>query len=152
MIVLLDTNIVTRCAEPGHAMYQVATDAVAALRMGGHRLCLVPQNLCEFWAVFTRPVNANGMGKTPAEAARELATIKPLFTLLDDLPSIHAEWERLVIAHGIIGKSVYDTRLVAAMLVHGESQLLTFNDLDFQRFPKITVYTPAAVLAAPPAP
>jgi predicted nucleic acid-binding protein len=152
MIVLLDTNILTRCAEPGHAMYQAAIDAVAILRTNGHRLCLVPQNLCEFWAVCTRPVSASGLGKTAIETAAELAAVKSIFTLLEDLPTIYPEWERLVIAHSVLGKNVFDARLVAAMRVHGESQILTFNDRDFRRFPGIAIYTPAAVISAPPAP
>ncbi|HEY1378631.1 MAG TPA: type II toxin-antitoxin system VapC family toxin [Gemmataceae bacterium] len=149
---LLDTNILTRCAEPGHAMYQVATGAVAVLRTNGHRLCLVPQNFYEFWAVATRPLTANGLGKSAAEAAADLAALRSLFTVLDDTPAVFPEWERLVTSLSVVGKNAYDARLVAAMIVHGESKILTFNDHDFRRFPGITALTPAAVLAAPPAP
>jgi predicted nucleic acid-binding protein len=150
--VLLDTNIIARCAEPGHAMHKVATDAVATLRTSGHRLCLVPQNLCDFWVVCTRPVSANGLGKTASAAAAELAALKSLFTILDDLPGIYVEWERLVVAHSIVERNAFDARLVAAMRTHGELEILTFNNHDFRRFPGIAVYTPDAVVASPPAP
>ena len=50
-------------------MHQPAVDAVALLRAQGHTLCLVPQNLYEFWVVCTRPLANNGY-KLPL--AREL--------------------------------------------------------------------------------
>jgi hypothetical protein len=35
------------------------------------------------------------------------------------------------------------------MLLHGVSHILTFDDVDFHRFPEVTALSPAAVLAAP---
>jgi hypothetical protein len=40
--------------------------------------------------------------------------------------------------------------LVAAMIVHGLSRLLTFNVGDFQRYQMLTVLEPQQVLASPP--
>jgi hypothetical protein len=48
MNVLLDTNILSRMAQPGHVLHQAAFDATAALRLRGDALCLVPQILYEF--------------------------------------------------------------------------------------------------------
>ncbi len=45
---------------------------------------------------------------------------------------------------------VHDTRIVAAMKVHGISHLVTFNDQDFKRYHEITVMTPAEVIQAYP--
>jgi len=150
MTVLLDTNILSRLAEPGHRMHQPAEDAVNALRAQGHALCVVPQNFYEFWSVCTRPLAVNGLGKTAAEAAAELVKIRAGFTLIDDVPAILPTWEALVTAHGVTGKNAHDARLVAAMLVHGVGHLLTFNDKDFRPYP-ITVLTPSNVLTPPPA-
>ncbi len=150
MIVLADTNILARSAQVMHPQYQLAVDAVALLRSQGHSVCVVPQNLYEFWAVSTRPVANNGLGKSVAEASSELAKVKGLFTVLDDTPAILPAWEQLVAAHAVIGKNAHDARLVAAMLVHGVTHLLTFNGADFTRFTGVTVLEPAAV--APPAP
>jgi predicted nucleic acid-binding protein len=150
---LVDTKILNRMAEPGHAMYQQALDSTRALGAQGHTLCIVPQNLYEFWVVCTRPLANNGLGKSATEAVAEVANLKTLFTLLDDTPAILPAWEQLVTTHAVLGKNAHDARLVAAMLVHGVAHLLTFNDADFRRFTAITVFTPAAVLAAvaPPA-
>jgi predicted nucleic acid-binding protein len=80
MRILLDTNILTRLIEPGHAMHRDALDATRTLGTQGHTLCIVPQNLFEFWVVCTRPTANNGLGKTAAEAAAELSGLKSLFT------------------------------------------------------------------------
>lgn len=148
---LVDTNILTRSAEPGDPLYKPATDALATIRAQGHSLCLVPQNLYEFWVVMTRPQVVNGLGKTAVEAAHELAAVQALFPILDDTPALYPEWERLVIASGVVGKNAHDARLVASRSVHGLSHLLTFNGPDFRRFPNITVIDPIGV-GPPPTP
>jgi predicted nucleic acid-binding protein len=152
MRVLVDTNILTRSIEPGHAMYQPARDSVAFLRTRGDQLHVVPQILYEFWVVCTRPASANGLGKTPAETVIELAALKSLFGIIDDVPAILPEWERIVATFQVIGRNAHDARLVAAMRVHGASHILTFNDQDFRRFGGITILTPAALLAPPTTP
>jgi predicted nucleic acid-binding protein len=150
--VLVDTNILNRLAEPGHRLYRDAFDAIAALRAQGHTICIVPQNVYEFWVVCTRPTSANGLGKSAAESVAELATFRRTMTLLEDTPAILPQWERLVTTHAVLGKNAHDARLVAAMLVHGVTHLLTFDDQDFRRFTAVTVLRPAAVLATPPPP
>lgn len=146
MNVLVDTNILSRLAEPGHAMHRPALDALNRLASEGHELHIVPQNLYEFWVVCTRPTAVNGLGKTAAAAAAELVSLKSLFLFLDETPAIYGVWERLVATTPIVGKNAHDARLVAAMLVHGLTHLLTFNDRDFRVFPGITAVTPADVL------
>jgi predicted nucleic acid-binding protein len=143
---LVDTNILSRLAEPGHPMHQSALDAVKRLVSEGHKLHIVPQNLYEFWVVCTRPTAVNGLGKTAAEAAAELASVKGLFQLLDETPAIYGLWEQLVISTPVVGKNGHDARLVASMIVHGLTHLLTFNAQDFRQYPRITAVTPADVL------
>ena len=152
MTVLVDANLLLRRVQPGHPMHQSTMDAVATLRAQGNDLCVVPRVLYEFWVGCTRPVGVNGLGKTAAEAAVELRTLKSDFIVLDDTPAILPEWERLVTTHAVLGKNAHDARLVAAMLVHGVTHLLTFNDQNFRRFTVVTVLTPAAVLAPPSPP
>jgi predicted nucleic acid-binding protein len=143
---LVDTNILTRLAEPGHAMHQPALDAVKRLSQQRHKLHVVPQNLYEFWVVCTRPTSVNGLGKSAPEAVAELTNIKSLFILAEDTPTVFSAWERLVSSIPVIGKNAHDARLVAAMTVHGLSHLLTFNAKDFRSYPGITTTTPADVL------
>src|SRR5260370_35862404 len=134
MSTLVDTNLPTRLAQPAHPLHQVALDGLAVLRQQGEQLCLVPQNLYEFWVVATRPVAQNGLGLTVSEVQAELAKLKQLFILLDDTPAIFSEWEQLVVQYQVIGNWAHDTSLVAAMKVHGIARLFTFNAQDFQRY------------------
>jgi predicted nucleic acid-binding protein len=59
---------------------------------------------------------------------------------------IYLEWLRLVRAHNVMGVNVYDTRLVAVMLVYGLTHLLTFNTDGFRRFTEITVVHPSELM------
>ena len=65
MRILIDTNVLLRSAEPGHAHYQSSVDSIDILRRMGHELTIVPQVLYEFWSVATRPIVNNGLGMMP---------------------------------------------------------------------------------------
>lgn len=142
---LTDTNIILRLVQPAHPMHAVALNAVTKLLSDGHNLCLIPQNLIEFWNVTTRPADKNGLGRTPAQTEKDLKSLESNFTVLPESPAIYPEWRRLVVEHSVIGKQVHDTRLVAAMNVHQIDSLLTFNIGDFTRFRTISIIDPAAV-------
>ncbi len=53
-----------------------------------------------------------------------------------------AEWERIVIQQQVAGKNAHDARLVASMKVHSITNILTFNSVDFSRYPDITIIEP----------
>lgn len=52
------------------------------LRLRNEMLCVAPQNLVEFRAVATRPLNENGLGMAVAKVAGEIAVIRQLFRVL----------------------------------------------------------------------
>ena len=81
MSTLLDTNILTRLVQTALPLHTVTVDALAELRRRGEVLCIVPQNLYEFWVVGTRPTAQNGLGLSPAQAQTELVRLKGLFSL-----------------------------------------------------------------------
>jgi len=118
MSVLLDTNILTRAAQPGRPVYRDTLDALDVLRQRGELLCIVPQNLYEFWVVATRPLSANGMGMGPSQAATELSSLKKLFHFLNDTPSVYTEWERLVSQYAVSGKPAHDARVYVEPFGH----------------------------------
>ena len=142
---LADSNILSRLAQPQNPHHAIARRATIKMRQQSLEICIVPQNLIEFWAVATRPMTSNGLGLTIDETKYEVRKFKRLFTVYDDVPSIFAEWENLVLKHNVSGKNVHDTRLVAAMLTHQITNLLTFNGKDFKRFTEITVVDPQSV-------
>jgi len=145
MSYLVDTNVLLRSAQPHHPMHKDAISATLTLKGRGEKLCIIPQNLIEFWAVATRPVSANGLELSVADAERELKRLKRFFTLRPDTPAIYSKWEKLVVQHQVTGKPSHDARLVAAMMSHKLTHILTFNTDDFKRFSGITAVNPAGV-------
>lgn len=145
MTYLVDTNVLLRAAQPSHPSHVAATAAVRTLLARGERLCVLPQNLIEFWAVATRPSQSNGLGLEVGEAAAELDRLKVIFELLPDTPAIYPEWETLVRAHQVKGKEAHDARIAAAMIAHGVTHILTFNGGDFKRFAGVTALDPSDV-------
>lgn len=77
MAFLVDTNLLLRSVEPTHPMYGDASNAIATLLGQGEQLHIVPQNLIEFWNVYTRPAQKNGLGHTLAEAEVEINRCSP---------------------------------------------------------------------------
>ena len=142
-MIVLDTNILLRSARFADPAFATVDATIAALHANGDVLCVVPQNIYEFWAVATRPAASNGLGLSVFECQVEVTRIKQLFRFLPDQPTLHAEWEALVVAHACHGRVSYDARIVAAMRTHGVTRLLTINTTDFTRFPGLTVLDPA---------
>ncbi|AUT02833.1 PIN domain nuclease [Nostoc sp. CENA543] len=142
MSYLVDSNVLLRLVYRLDPMHKDAEKAYVLLRRSNESLYVVSQNLIEFWAVATRPTSANGLGLTIEEVAHESSLLKSLFALKSDTPEIYTTWEQLVIKYQVRGKQVHDTRLVAAMIVHQISHLLTFNTDDFKRFTEITAIAP----------
>ena len=57
---------------------------------------VVPQNLFELWAVFTRPVDQNGLGFSPEQTDRILGRVEASVVRLPESDQIYNEWRRLV--------------------------------------------------------
>ncbi len=108
---------------------------------------VVPQNRVEFWVVATRPQAVNGLGLSIVEADAERQRLERLFPLLPDPPDLYVRWVSLVNNFGVFGKPAHDARIVAAMLAHRLTHILTFNGGDFRRYASlgIIVVDPIAV-------
>jgi predicted nucleic acid-binding protein len=126
-------------------MFFSATTAISILLKRGEELYITPQNLIEFWNVCTRPKDKNGLGYSITETREEVAKLKTMFPLLMDTSAIYPEWERLVSTYQVKGVNVHDARLVAAMLIHNLTHILTFNIDDFRRYVEITPVNPGDV-------
>ena len=151
MLVLADTGILLRLADPADPQHGTVDHAVRAVRGRGDGLTIAGQNAAEFWNVCTRPATARGgWGLTVAEADRRLAVIEAGFSLLAELPTAYPIWRGLIVAHAVQGKQVHDARLVALMKAHGITHVLTLNAGDFARFPGIIEIAPASLASPPP--
>jgi predicted nucleic acid-binding protein len=97
------------------------------------RLRLSRQILREYLAVVTRPqLFAKPM--TMAEAVADIEGFAAAFDVLEDGPDVGARLADLCRSVAVAGRQVHDTNIVATMLAHGETRLLTANRSDFQRF------------------
>ncbi len=148
-MILLDTNILGRIAQPTDPMIPVVKAAIDSLRATGEEICIVPQNLYEFWALATRPPKANGLGLSIVDTQSEIARFKLMFRLLPDHPALLTEWEALVGTYACHGKVSFDARLVAAMHALGIPAILTINVKDFIRFSGITILDPRTIGTTP---
>ena len=149
MIVQLDTNVLTRVAQPTHPLNGTALSAIRNIEAVGHTCCIVPQNLFEFWAVATRPTTSNGLGLSVDDAKLELDQIQKAFALFRDPGDLVDEWQRLIVTHACQGKPSHDARIVAAMNLQAVTRLLTFNAADFTRYSHLVLLDPVTVAANP---
>jgi hypothetical protein len=113
----------------------------------GDNIFITSQILIEFWAVATRPVDANGLGWSPVLVETEIQQLQEQFPLLDDRPEVFVHWLKLVSQNGVQGKQVHDARLVAVMQSYAIPHLLTFNVEDFRRYSAITAIHPTEVVS-----
>jgi predicted nucleic acid-binding protein len=149
-MILADTNILLRLAQPAHPHFRPATEAVNLLSaQAGQAIGIATQSLYEMYVVLTRPVDVNGFGWSPDQAQTELRRAISFFQLFPETDSIYQHWEDLVVRYNVVGKSAHDARLVALMNASHMDRLLTFNDRDFSRFAEITVINPFDVLGLP---
>lgn len=103
-MILLDTNILLRYARTTDPAFAAVDAAINARHAGGEVLCVVPQNVYEFWATATRPIASNGLGLSIPECQVQVGRVERLFRLLRDLPTLFDEWEALVGAYSCHGR------------------------------------------------
>jgi predicted nucleic acid-binding protein len=143
--VLADTNLLLRMVDNGSSIHAICVQAMERLEEGGHNIFLTPQTLIEFWAVATRPLNANGLAWNTTRTHAELMSLRARLPMLLDCEEVFSLWLPLVAAHDVKGKHTHDARLAAVMGAYGIRNLLTFNGDHFASFPDVIVLDPAKV-------
>lgn len=149
MKVLIDTNVLLRIFQPSNPHSKDGSAAISVLLSQGCALCIAPQNLYELWAVATRPLENNGFGMEVRDTIRLLDKCVQQFALLDDEHGLFAVWLKLMTECDVRGKRTHDARLVAAMIQHSISKILTFNSEDFKNMP-VAVLNPVALAQGTP--
>lgn len=144
---LLDTNVVLRFSNPSDVQHHLATDAVSCLLTQADECFLTAQVLVELWVVATRPVGVNGLGWTVEQARSTIDQLLNRFLLLEESPQIFTNWLDLVTTSKVMGKRTHDARIVAVMLAHEVTHLLTFNPSDFAVTPSIAIVHPQELVS-----
>ena len=144
---LIDTNVFLRLVSKTDPDRSVCLNALQKLIASQETLYYTTQVLAEFWVVCTRPATARGgYGLSSVKAEQKAKLIERYCELLPDSAATHQEWRRLVVKHAVLGVVIHDARLVAAMNIHGVTQILTFNKDDFKRYSGITVVSPDEII------
>jgi predicted nucleic acid-binding protein len=130
---LLDTNLLLRLADAQSPEHDVAEAAIEQLIAREETVFITFQVLVEFWAVATRPEEANGLGWPAAATSEAIRWLRDQFPMLNETPDVLDRWLELAGQFQVSGKHTHDARLAALHLVHGIGHLLTFNTSDFPR-------------------
>ena len=127
----MKTDLCLKCCPVAEEFEPSLSDAylaVATIQRQGEVLGIAPQVVAEFWNVCTRPSDCNALGLSPKVADSKLQAIELAFTLFTGSElEIYQQWKELITTYQVKGVQVHDARLVASILVHGLTHVLTFN-------------------------
>ncbi len=129
---VVDTNVLVQSMATNAPFHAAARAALARLRAAGP-VAISRQVLREYLAATTRP-QSWAKALTLAEATADTDRFIQRFAVLEDGPQVWDELMALSRRFAFGGKQVHDANIVATMLAHGETRLLTFNAADFRRF------------------
>lgn len=137
--IFVDTNVLVYATVAAAPVHAAARQALADRRASGTELWISRQILREYVAVLTRPQTfARPISMT--DVAADVRSFERQLQVADDTAPVTAQLLQLLEEVPTGGKQVHDTNIVATMLVHGITTLLTGNAADFARFePRITV-------------
>lgn len=129
----VDTNILVYATQLASPSRDVARKALERSARREARLCVSRQVLREYLAVVTRPQLFAKPVPMP-DALADVAGFAKDFDILEDGPAVGAQLIQLCRTVAVAGRQVHDANIVATMLAHGETRLLSANRSDFQRF------------------
>lgn len=143
---LADTNILLRFLLRNDPAYPSIRQAVRTLKSRGEQIVTTSQNMAEFWNVCTRPITVRGgLGLSVEATEMRLRLLERHFPVLPNSPNTYEKWKALVLTYQVMGVNVHDARLVAAMIVHEVTHILTVNVRDFARYSEVTAVAPASI-------
>ena len=140
---LLDTNVLADATDEGRDGH----DTAVALMTNRAGLLLCSQVAREYLVIATRPTAANGLGLPLEDALGNLTEFRSVARLLPEEKPLLGTLLALLRDVACQGATIHDANLVAAMLAHDVSLLITSNIADFVRFSdRIEMQEPAEVL------
>jgi predicted nucleic acid-binding protein len=139
--VFVDTNILIYARAAGSPFHALASTKLRNLAAAGHPLWTSRQVLREYLATMSRP----GTLTAPLAMATLISDVQVLGTQLAIAEDGAAVMARLLMLFGSVacaGRQIHDANIVATMLTHGISRLLTHNIADFQRYSALVTLIP----------
>lgn len=146
MNLLVATGILVRLSDYSSTVSDLCERAIQESLQHGAALYLATQVIIGYWAVSTRPMEANGLGRSTELTYVDCMDYLRLMSLLPEPPDIAEQWLQLVRQYDVKGKEVHDARLVAFAVAHQIRDILTLNPDDFSRYREVTSWTPAQLM------
>lgn len=138
----VDTNVLVYATRRTSSFHGASRRTLLTAHQRGERLCFSRQILREYLAVVTRP-QAGVVPFTMDKALARMSLFARSMAVLEDGPTVTRALVDLCQAVPLGGRQVHDANIVATMLAHGETRLLTVNTADFVRFrPRIEIVVP----------
>lgn len=134
--IFLDTSVIVAASVDVHPAHGAALAAVTERIAAGAQLCQSPQVCRELLVVLTRQPVSGRVISVP-EALAVLDGWRSHCLLLDENLATIERLRELVERHDVKGKQAHDANVVAVMLAHGVTRLLTRNGRDFARYDEI---------------
>jgi len=131
--VFLDTNVLVYSAVAASPFNLAARNAIANHEAAGTQLWISRQVVREYLAVLSRPQAMSAPQPLPILIS-DVQHFQSRFLVAEDGPNVTAELLRIIAPISIGGKRIHDANIVATMLAHGISMLLTNNPHDFGGF------------------
>ena len=146
--VFLDTNILVHANVAESPRHRVALETVKQFSEAGVEIWISRQVLREFLAVLTRPQVFLKPRPVSMIAAR-VRQFETLFRIAEENAAVTARLLDLLERTPVGGKQVHDANIVATMLSHGVTRLVTENTRDFKRFAGLITVLPLGAVDQP---
>jgi predicted nucleic acid-binding protein len=143
MRALVDTNVLLRWSDADSPRHPECVEAVDAAVRSGYKVYACAQVLVEYWVTATRPRDVNGFGLSFSHAEQNVKQVLESFPLLPEVADIGERWQSVVARHRVMGRQAHDARIVALMLAHNITHLITLNIADFARYDGIVPVVPS---------
>jgi len=130
-LVIVDTNVLLAATDTSRRTHAAAT---LFLNTDQRRLALTPQIVREYLVVATRPISANGLGLSAADAVANIEQLLSEMELLDETPATTRHLLGLTRRNLASGKQIHDANIVAVAIAHKASSIATDNTSHFLRF------------------
>ena len=139
-ILFLDTNILLIATDESRPHHRFARKVIATHNRSGIHLGVSGQIIREYLVVATRVSEANGLGLGPNEALSNVEVFGQRLVFFDETEAVSNELRLLIGSCELTGKRIHDANVVATMLTHGLSKLITENKGDFSVFSDIETF------------
>ena len=128
--VFVDTNVLVYATAAAMPLHAAATNTLNSLAAAGNRLCISRQIVQEFVGSVTRK-GVVVPHLTPAQAVVACRSIESRFRMLEEDHIVTNQFYFLIQQYQVVSRKVHDANIVATMLAHHVTHLLTHNVADF---------------------